>query len=628
VGNVTEYERGKFTPCKNDPGTPPLWCISAARIIHDQKEATISYQDAQFELFGVPVLYMPYFQHPDPSVKRRSGFLSPNYSSSSTLGFGVEVPYYFALAPNYDFTFHPQYWSKQGVLWQGDFRHRLADGQYTVKVAAIDQGRDESGATVSGDQGWRGSLETKGQFSLSSWWRYGWDITVESDDTFRRFYKLDPILQTDRVNTIYLQGMSERNYMSARLYHFGGLLLNEPQQADSLVHPVIDYNYIVGNPVLGGELSFTGHARSMTRNDGGTDSTHALIEANWRRKMVDPLGQVWTPFVNARGDVYNYSDALSPFTTTPTPIPSDTALRGIAAAGVLYTYPFVAHTADASHIIAPTAQIIVRQNKVNQIILPDEDAKSLVFDDTLLFDIDKFSGYDRFETGTRANVGVQYTFQANNGIYGRAVFGQSYQLAGDNPYATPGFDPASCQTPGCTNFNFNPVSGLETKRSEYVAGLYLSPFAGFNLVAQGRFDERDWSLNRQDLLVNANYGPVTASVAYTLSRFDPQTGQQDTQQDVLPFVGLKLTNNWSIGASMRYDIDAKQRIQDQFQLKYADECFVLTASYTETFVENLPLDLRPDRTLMLRFELKHLGEFNYKTDVLSHVFGDSNQGPQ
>ena len=79
---------------------------------------------------------------------------------------------------------------------------------------------------------------------------------------------------------------------------------------------------------------------------------------------------------------------------------------------------------------------------------------------------------------------------------------------------------------------------------------------------------------------------------------------------------------------MRYDIDAKERIQDQSQLKYADECFVLTASYTETFVENAALDLRPDRTLMLRFELKHLGEFNYKTDQLNHVFGDSNQGPK
>src|SRR5215510_5128091 len=306
-GNITEYERGKFTPCKNDPGVPPLWCISAARIIHDQREATITYQDAQFELFGVPVLYMPYFQHPDPSVKRRSGFLMPTYSNSSELGFGAEIPYYFALAPNYDFTFHPQYWSKQGVLWQGDFRHKLADGQYTVKVAAIDQGRDESGATIGGDTGWRGSLETKGQFSLSSWWRYGWDITVESDETFRRFYKLDPILQTDRVNTIYLQGMSERNYLSAKLYHFGGLLFDEPTQANSLVHPVIDYNYIVGQPILGGELSFTGHARSMSRNDGGTDSTHAVVEANWRRKMIDPIGQVWTPFANARGDVYNYS---------------------------------------------------------------------------------------------------------------------------------------------------------------------------------------------------------------------------------------------------------------------------------------------------------------------------------
>jgi LPS-assembly protein len=629
-GNISEYERGKFTPCKNDPGVPPLWCISAARIIHDQQAATITYQDAQFELFGIPILYMPYFQHADPSVKHRSGFLSPNYANSSTLGFGFEIPYYFALAPNYDFTFHPQYWSKQGVLWQGDFRHKLADGQYTVKVAAIDQGRDESGATIAGDAGWRGSLETKGQFSLSSWWRYGWDITIESDDTFRRFYKLDPILQTDRVNTIYLQGMSERNYLSARLYHFGGLLLDEPQQANSLVHPVIDYNYIVGQPVLGGELSFTGHARSMTRNDGGTDSTHAVVEANWRRKMIDPIGQVWTPFVNARGDVYNYADALNPAFATPTPIPNDTALRGVAAAGVLYTYPFVAHTADASHVLAPTAQIIVRQNKVSQFILPDEDAKSLVFDDTLLFDIDKFSGYDRFETGTRANVGVQYTFQANNGLYARAVFGQSYQLAGDNPYTNPGFDPASCPIPGpsCTNVNFNPQSGLETNHSEYVAGLYLSPFAGFSVVAQSRFDEKDWSLRRQDLLVNANYGPIVASAAYSLTRFDPMTGLQDTQQDVMPSLGLKITDHWSIGASMRYDIDARQRIQDQIQLKYADECFVLTASYIETFVENLPLDLRPDRTLMLRFELKHLGEFNYKTDVLSHVFGDSNQGPQ
>ena len=108
-GNVSEYEQGKFTPCRNDPGQPPLWCISAARIIHDQRAATIQYQDAKFEILGVPVIGLPYFEHADPSVKRRSGFLAPSFGTSSTLGFRFEVPYYFALAPSYDFTFNPEY---------------------------------------------------------------------------------------------------------------------------------------------------------------------------------------------------------------------------------------------------------------------------------------------------------------------------------------------------------------------------------------------------------------------------------------------------------------------------------------------------------------------------------------
>jgi LPS-assembly protein len=91
---------------------------------------------------------------------------------------------------------------------------------------------------------------------------------------------------------------------------------------------------------------------------------------------------------------------------------------------------------------------------------------------------------------------------------------------------------------------------------------------------------------------------------------------------------LKLTTNWSVLGSMRYDIDLGKRIQDSLSLKYADECFVLTASYIETFVENAALDLKPDRTVMLRFELKHIGEFNYKSDQLNHVFGDQSTGPK
>jgi LPS-assembly protein len=351
----------------------------------------------------------------------------------------------------------------------------------------------------------------------------------------------------------------------------------------------------------------------MTRTDG-TDTTLAVAEANWRRKMVDPIGQVWTPFGSLRGDIYSWSNAVGPGIA-----PEDTIVRGMATGGVLYSYPFVAHSGWASHVFEPTAQVVVRPNSIDQRRTPDEDARSLVFDDTLLFDIDRFSGYDRMETGTRVNVGMQYTLQANSGLYAKAILGQSLHVAGSNPYTDPGTDPIGVP-------NFSPMSGLQNDRSDYVAGLYLSPFTGLNLVSQARFDEKDWSLVRQDSLVQALYGPLLTQVGYTFTKFDPITGVLDSQQEAIGTVGLKLTDRWSVLGQVRYDIDTQERIQDVLQLKYQDECFVLTASYIETFVENPNLGIRPDQTLMLRFELKHLGDYTYRTDQLSHVFGDQRNG--
>jgi LPS-assembly protein len=222
-GNVTEFQNGKFSPCKSDPGKPPLWCISAARIVHDQANGNITYQDAYFELFGQKVLYLPYFQHPDPTVKRRSGFLIPEIGSSSTLGFTAEIPYFFNLAPNYDLTVHPMYTAKQGILWQGDWRHKVSfgdvTGEYSLKLAGVDQKSLDTKIVGSNlPENWRGSIQTKGAFSLSSWWKFGWDVTVESDDSFRRFYKLDNILQTDRVNNVFLQGLGERSHFAVNGY--------------------------------------------------------------------------------------------------------------------------------------------------------------------------------------------------------------------------------------------------------------------------------------------------------------------------------------------------------------------------------------------------------------------------
>jgi LPS-assembly protein len=549
--------------------------------------------------------------------------------NSTTLGWGAEVPYYFALDPTYDFTFHPRYLSKEGVLWQGDWRQRLANGEYYIDIAAINPTSNDPIANDLG--GWRGSVQTKGQISLSSWWRAGWDLSVDSDAGFRSFYQLNPYLLTDRVNVAYLQGLSDRNYFSAKLYEFGGLLLSnatiDPTTgavvntpiAESIV-PVIDYNRIVDGPVLGGELSFSANARTLWRNTNGPDSTHVVAEMDWRRKIIDPLGEVWTPFFNLRGDIYNYNNALDPVTLKP--LPDATALYGMGAAGLTYSYPFVAHADYGSHIIEPIAQIVARENTpVNQQLLPDEDAKSLVFDDTLLFDTNKFSGFDRFDTGTRLNTGVQYTLQGNNGFNTRVVLGESYQLAGPNAFANPGLDFEG-------NFNFNPQNGLQTNNSDYVAGVYVSPFSGLSLMSQARFSNANWALEREDSMLSGSYGPLFGSLAYAYTTYDPTLGILTPEQDVLGSLGVKITKNWSLAGSARYNITDNQAIQDQLQLKYADECFVLTASYTETFVTNAVLNIVPDRTVMVRFELKHLGDFNYRTNALNSVFGDQTQGPK
>lgn len=648
-GNVTEFEKGKFTACKNEPGQQPLWCLSGARIVHDQKEATLTFQDASFDIYGTPVLYLPYFTMPDPSVKRRSGFLAPTFGSSSTLGLMAEIPYYFALNKSYDFLFHPEILTKQGILYKGDWRQRFENGEYSVRFGAIDQKLENLGGSASPDlEGWRGTVESKGVFSLSSWWKAGWDVTLSSDKSFRNFYGFDSYIQTDRVNTAYITGQNERNYFNASLYQFGGLLPRDNDVTKSRVLPVIDYNYITGQQVLGGELSFEGHVRNMTRLSGfnspidpvtklplpsqylaGADSTHFVSDINWRRKIIDGIGQTWTPFANIRGDIYQFNDTRDPVTGLNAP--GDTYYRGVSTVGLTYAYPFVAHTTTASHVVEPVVQVVNRNilGKQDQTLLPNEDAKSVVFDDTSLFFESKSTGFDRIDTGTRLNYGAKYNLQFNTGLNIRAVMGQSQVLSGTNVFANPGVDVTSVAAPGQFASPFSVNNGLETQRSDYVAGLYVSPLASLSLVAQARFDSESLALRRQDTLLSAGFGPFSTQLAYAFTRADTQaitsTGTNIGQQEAQATLGIKLTDHWSVAGSIRYDIDNKALLQDLLQLRYADECFVLTTTYTDSRISNPTLGINPDKTVMVRFELKNLGGFSTHTNVTSFLSGIDNQ---
>lgn len=597
-GNTTVFEHGVYTPCKQcaeNPDAPPIWRIKAERITDKKDEGNVYFENGVFEVFGVPLVWVPYFYYPDPTVKRRSGFLAPEFSNSGDLGFTAGVPYYYSLSPSADLTVTPIVTTKAGFLLKADWRQRLAHGSYLVEADGV---YNDNPDTSSGrDSKFRGSIQTKGEFDVGSFWKWGWDGTLESDDTFRRFYRLDDIFATDRISTVYLVGQNDRNYFSANLYKFGELIPTDNNNASSIVHPSIDYNYIFADPVMGGELSYDANVLSLSRDDGG-DVNRIINQLKWRRSFTDGLGEIVTPFMQARGDLYKTTSFTDPITGDTED--GTTAFRGSAVAGLEYRYPFVKHTENATHIIEPIAQIIVRPDIKDQGKIPNEDAQSLVFDDTLLFDIDKFSGYDRLETGTRANVGFQYTVDTANGWNARLVAGQSYQVAGTNP--------------------FGADTGLSNQNSDYVAGVYIDLSKNLQFISQVRLDEEDLAVKRQDFQLTGSYGPFIASANYVNALAQPALGFNTDREEIAVAAAVKLGERWTLFGDIRYDLDADQVVRNAVGLKYSDECFMLSVSYIETNISDG--EIKPDQTVLVRYNLTNLGGNENKTDTIG-TFADT-----
>ncbi|NJM36082.1 MAG: LPS-assembly protein LptD, partial [Rhodomicrobium sp.] len=298
-------------------------------------------------------------------------------------------------------------------------------------------------------------------------------------------------------------------------------------------------------------------------------------------------------FHAARADVYkttSFDDLIS----SPDPEDGTTAFRGSALAGLEYRYPFVKNTPNATHIVEPIAQVIARPDIEDQGDIPNEDARSLVFDDTLLFDIDKFSGYDRIETGTRANVGVQYSIQSADGWNARVVAGQSYQLAGENP--------------------FGEDTGLSRSNSDYVAGVYLDLSKNLQLISQIRLDEESLELKREDLQLTGSFGPFLASANYVNAQAQPTLGFDEDREEVAGLAAIQLAENWTLFGDIRYDVENDEIIRNSVGLKYADECFMLSVTYVESNIEDG--EIRPDQTVLVRYDLLQLGSSQSKTDAI------------
>jgi LPS-assembly protein len=481
---------------------------------------------------------------------------------------------------------------------------------------------------------------TKGKFTINPRWTFGWNILAQTDKDFSRIYDVKDFTNYVQRNEVYLTGLNDRNYFDARIMKFkvqeqalsglpGGLGEN-PSSYDGKqpwVLPSIDYSYIPNESVAGGELEFDVNVQSLYRyrlDESGTvdqfgnpvplvrgiDGSDGRFTAQvkWRRQFITDLGIVITPSLGLRGDAIYTNYSPGTFTAIgdmATALGTGTDFRSqyyryMATAGLEVAWPILFSTPGASHVIEPVAQIFLRPNEqyVGNLGIPNEDAQSMVFDATNLFEEDKFSGYDRVEGGTRANVGFRYSGSFDNGWSANGIFGQSYQLAGQNSFAAPDL------------VNAGAFSGLETARSDYVALLGFSSPQGVSFSTAGRFDKDSFAAQRVEARAGYTGSDFSLAARYAYIEAQPLYGFPDDRQQVTLSASARVGQYWRLFGTTTYDMHYNETVADAVGVSYLDDCFGYSLSVGQSY-NVLSNERRTDIGFNLSF--RTIGDFGSDT---------------
>jgi LPS-assembly protein len=595
---ITIYEHASYTACKDcsTKNGSPLWEITTTKTVHDEKAKNLYHTNPTLRFAGVPVAWLPYAEMPDSTVDRRSGFLLPSFHSGDTYGIGVTTPYFLELGRSSDITFSPRWTTEQGPVADVEFRQRLKSGSYQIRGYGVYQ-LDE--VAPPGDTTWRGAVETTGGFKLNDTWDWGWDGTLTSDKTFLSNYDFSG--RNLATSKLYLTGMEDRNYFSAQALHFRTLSLVEDQSTIPVALPYINSEYTFDQAVLGGEMSVDFSAYSLSRDDPetpfttinhGTDQTRAVSNVNWQKQMTTGAGQVITPFARLRSDLYITNNVPDPLAFGGFR-ESETTGRIMPSVGVDVRWPFIASYDFGQSIITPVFQAIAATDETDEEKIGNEDAISLNFDNSSLFLQDRFTGQDRYEGGTRANIGVLYSFLGENGGFARVSLGESFHIAGGN--------------------SFDLGSGLDGTQSDLVGAIVLQPWDNLGLSYQARVEEDLSSINVQEAFANFSWERFSGSLGYVYLDSEPSAGREDTIQQIESDASFRFTEAWSLFGGFKYDL-----VNDQFWSKSAGiafDCDCMSAKLTYSETNTADASSGTDRTLRLSVELRTIGRTGFSAGL-------------
>ncbi|WEK06593.1 MAG: LPS assembly protein LptD [Candidatus Devosia phytovorans] len=598
----TILDKATYAPCGDcidDREQRIGWKVNTSSITYNSEDGSLYLEQPTLEVLGLPVAWLPYLWIPDLSASTVEGFRTPNYSYTDEVGHKVEVPYYAYSSRWTDVILTPTFMTRQGFLLGAEWLQRFDNGAFQIKASGLYQWEKEAFGFADAQRDWRGAIQTSGSFTPIENWTAGWSYTEFTDAAYLDDYGLTT--GTSSVNQVYATNVTDDTFLDVRVQKFNRIGdytdIDQGEQAATL--PAVRFNHIQELAPGNGRVEISGRLLGVQREYDSTTSSngvpyifgysggrqHASVQAGWQNQYIGGGGFVATPYLGGRTD-FAYYDGTSADPTQPGET-SLFSLTPIAAMDV--RFPVAANDGSTVHLIEPIAQLAYRGSGTTSVGITNDDAQSFVFDDTNLFSYNRFSGYDRQETGLRLNVGGRYQANFIDGSYIELVAGQSFHLAGENAFDT--VDQAQTGV----------GAGLSGTASYAVLGAYAGFESGIRAGGKLQVDTEEPAITRASLSAGYANDGWAATADYNFIAANEAAGVVMDQHEIGGSVTVPVAEYWSLQARTYWDIASNNYLQVGGGVTYDDGYLMIGADA----YRNGPTHTSPDETrVTASFKLK------------------------
>ncbi|TBN52357.1 LPS-assembly protein LptD [Paracoccus sediminis] len=558
--------------CASNP--TPLWEIRARSITHDAETRLITFDRPQFRAMGIPLAAAPFtLTAPDPTVERRTGFLRPEFRTTSGLGFGIKLPYFITLGDQADVTVTPYVSASRTRTLEMRYRQAWSRG-VTEWNGAVSRDDIEPGGT-------RGYVFGNALIDLPRGYRLGVQVQVASD----RGYLLDyGITDADRLwSGLTLDRVTRDKLFFGRVGNYRSLRDDEDnstspaQVADVIWQRRFVPHYIGGQALM--EWSVHAHRRPSDRDRAGRDMARASVGLDWQRSEILPFGVVGAALAGLDADIYRIAQDSRY---------DDLVARADPTVGVELRWPLIGGRDGATHMVEPVAQILYSPHG-NDDDIPNEDSRLVEFDEGNLFSDNRFPGWDAREGGLRANLGATWTRIDPTGW--------SLALTGGRVLRA---DPERAFPTG---------SALSGTSSDWLVAAQYDSGTGLAIANRALIDD-NLSLSRNELRLGWLRDDLQLSAGHLWLDGEGQDAGLPDVSELAANVGWQIRDGWWGRAETRYDFVADRAQRASLDLTYRNECLTVDMGISRRFTSSDSVRAETSVGLSLR-----LGGFGAQEDL-------------